>query len=428
MKQDFPLENPSHHLTVSGVSYYDANLLDNPLCFFSTKDLDRLNIDSANASGRIVKAKKGLLYVYRFKDPQSGEERVWEIQPDAKRGWCGPFDQDVIALVTNLALGSSGEIHNPIFLPSWREMARLLNRSKSNTNLIRNSVERVAATVIETNAYTLKSEKGKRISATNEERSTQFIFTLWSYFREGKVLPDGSRTDAITLWLNEPFVSALRSFYLRPFDYDYFLDLSPLAKRIYLIQGRKFFGLKRSPYTKEEYQQWCLQLPIVPQVHLSKAKERLDSNAHKELIGTGFLEGVEWIGSQKRPPWEIRYYPGPRAREEVKQGKHRLRRLNAQETHQNAKDGRFSAHDWLAQLSQDLKDTSGKNSGFYFKLGKAVSRGLIRDSLIWSSLSIAKDTMRTHRLKKEMSACFTDELKRSLQQSGKDLKEILSKV
>jgi hypothetical protein len=166
----------------------------------------------------------------------------------------------------------------------------------------------------------------------------------------------------------------------------------------------------------------------VPQVHLSKAKERLDSNAHKELISTGFLEGVEWIGTQKRPPWEIRYYPGPRAREEVKQGKHRLRRLNAQETHQNAKDGRFSAHDWLAQLTQDLKDTSGKNSGFYFKLGKAISQGLIRDSLIWSSLSIAKDTMRTHRLKKEMSACFTDELKRSLQQHGKDLKEILSKV
>jgi hypothetical protein len=418
--------NPKR-LFKEGLGYYDVNLVDNPFCIFSKKDLERLNSESDHTSGRIIKASKGIIYRYTFTDPATKVARFWTIQPDAILGWPGPLDQDFLGFVKYYALNGGLIGNNMLELPSWRDICKMMGDRGVHPARVKECAQRIAGTVIKTDSFFVKDTAGNRNLAHRTERDPDYIFTLWSYFRRGESLPDGTSTERVVLWLNEPFLSSLKSFHVRPFDYAYFQELPALAKRIYLIQGRKFFGLKRSAYTKEEYKSWCLQLPLAPQDFLSKAKERLH-NAHQALIETQFLEEVEWIGSQKRPPWEIRYYPGPRAREEVKQGKHRLRRLNAQETHQNAKDGRFNAHDWLAQLSQDLKDTSGKNSGFYFKLGKAISQGLIRDSLIWSSLSIAKDTMRTHRLKKEMSACFTDELKRSLQQSGKDLKEILSKV
>jgi len=430
----------------SRLSYYEENLITNPFCVFSTQDLKKLllPVDEDDSNTLVVgdTNTKRVMLVYRYKDPYTGSSVVWKLKPDSERGNPGPVDQDVIALIQRLALESN--LQNPLVLPSWRSMAKQIGRTTASgryATLVRESVQRIAATVIETNIFYIKDESGKRVKAPFLNPSVQqnvsypfddehYIFTLWTYCEKGVSLPDGSRAETACVWLNSPWRESLRSFYARPIDFEYFVNLPPLAKRIYLLQGRKFYGLRDSEYSVESYDEWCRQLPVSRQHYFSKAQQ-VFQRAHTSLIETGFLADVEWIGSKKLKPWAIRYYPGERAKSEISEGKARAtRRAKAiQQPFDATQIGR-----WVAFLSERLEDAQEQNKGYYIKLENLILRNLLRSSVIEQAVGLAREDRELGNLRTTLSQSFTDHLKRLLwPESSKEdrnskFKDLLGKV
>jgi hypothetical protein len=133
-------------------------------------------------------------------------------------------------------------------------------------------------------------------------------------------MPYGAVAEKNYLWLSSLYLDSINDNYVKPIDYTYFQSLKNcIAKRLYELLGIKFYGLrnKREKFFRIGYLNLYRLLPITPQKHLSKAKENLNP-AHNELIQTGFLAKVEYEITKDRNSFNLLYFPGERARREIK--------------------------------------------------------------------------------------------------------------
>ncbi len=403
-----------------GPVWCERNLMRFPLAILSRTDFQELLKQSA-ATGNT------LSYEYTGDD---GQLRRWVLKPDIELGYPGAFDKDVLITVQKLVTDRNFPPSNPFVLPSLRRMCELMSIAPYGPNIraIKTSLERWAFTGFKTNSFYLK-DKNQYWSGS--------AFTLWSVYWKGKKLPSGGTAESTYLFFNPPFYLNLLAFYRQSLDYGYYMELPPLAKRIYELQAPKFFGLKDSRYTSEEYLDYCRRLPIVPQEYFSKAKQVLD-RAHDVLERTHFLSRVEWEGTSYKKPWFIQYYPGPRARAEIAQAKERLRRFESRQRRlttinqpQLALEGpeiRF----WVEELCQKLEASTPqqsvyktKNMPYYEALAKLILRGKLNGDKVREFLSEAFYEYHQGRIRKSRSAFFTDLLKRYLAEKGKDLKQLI---
>lgn len=405
----------------TGIAWHEINLINNPFCALSKADLPQLLMKTVSEGSQLI---------YQTIDEQAGKKLLWKVKPDIELGYPGPFDLDVITTVKKIATDNAFPPPNPLLLPSLRRICQMMKISTSgeNTQALKESLKRIASTVIETNGFYFKGT----------ERYEEEIFTLWTFHWRGTRLPDGSIADSTCLWFSPPFYKSLLSFYVRPIDYNYYLSLPPLAKRIYIIQGRKFYGLRDSEYTREEYETYCQQLPSVPQQYFSKAKQVLN-RAHQVLKQTYYLSDIRWEGTQKEKPWSILYYPGPRAEMELEEGKRRLARLQRAQ--------RREAHDdidpqqvalirvWVGDIYQKLEASSPhdeirrvKNLDYYKKLARLIVAGRLDEDLVRQGLSETYTLWRESKIRGNRSQYFTGYLKRQLKNRGQDLKALLEEV
>jgi len=104
-----------------------------------------------------------------------------------------------------------------------------------------------------------------------------------------------------------------------------------VASRLYEVLGVKFYGLrnKRENFICYRYSKLCQLLPVTPFKQLSRSKQQLNP-AHQELKDTGFISKFEWIENGKND-WLIYYWPGERARKEMKDN--RVKQLYFNEDH-----------------------------------------------------------------------------------------------
>jgi hypothetical protein len=408
-----------------GPVWSERNLTRFPLAILSRSDFQEL-LRRAAATGNTLS--------YEYTD-EDGQVRRYEIRPDMKLGYPGAFDKDVLMTVQKLITDAGFPPPNPFALPSLGYICRLMgidNHSK-NRKMIKISLKRWASTIIETNSFYLKD---KDQYWEDDDSPNGAVFTIWSVYWKGKRLPNGGTAERTYLYFNPPFYLSLLAFYMQPLDFAYYMELPPLAKRIYELQAPKFFGLKDSKYTREEYLDYCRRLPIVPQEYFSKARQVLD-RAHEVLKRTKFLSGYEWEGSSYRKPWFIKYYPGPRALAEIEQAKERLRRLEARQRRLavghapvavESPETRF----WVEELYQKLEASrpgqsvyKTKNRAYYEALARLIVRGKLSGDLVRELLSEAFYQYHQGRITKSRSAFFTDLLKRHLAQRGQDLKGLL---
>jgi hypothetical protein len=222
-------------------------------------------------------------------------------------------------------------------------------------------------------------------------------FTAFHVYFKNDRLPTGEIADAAYLDLSLPYWVSLNSSYVRPLDYAYLQILkTPLTQRLYEVLGLKFRGLKNSPYIRYDYLQLCQTLPITPQKSLKDAKKLLRSH-HRKLQETGFINKFEWRGSQSKRPWEIIYWPGERARKELKRAREFSKPQRPALT-----DSQERLLDWILEVCGDAE-----NKPAYRKIMQEYHEGLIE-----TAIGETKQAKREHRIRTTAGAYFMDTLKR----------------
>jgi len=247
-------------------------------------------------------------------------EIVWNVSANPKYGYPGPFDREVHKAVEQIIselLKEKGEIKNPITLGSLYNICNRIGINKTageNYRMIKKALERIKTTTIKS-VGTFYSKEGKQWVDDNFSLYDRVVF-------KGKELPENKIADDNYLFLGSWYLQNLNSFYIKPVDYNYLQSLkSKIASRLYEILGVKFYGLrnKRENFICYKYSKLCQLLPVTPQEYISLAKQQLDSGNH-ELQDTGFISKFDWSENGSKD-WLIYYWPGERAKEEMKRAK-----------------------------------------------------------------------------------------------------------
>jgi len=255
---------------------------------------------------------------------------LWKVSSNSEYGYPGPFDrkvQQAISEILSEILKKEGEIKNPIPLGSLYNICKRMGISESageNYRMIKKALERIRATTIKS-VGTFYSKEGKQWVDDNFSLYDRIVF-------KGKELPENEIADDNYLFLGSWYLQNLNSFYIKPVDYNYLQNLkSKIASRLYEILGVKFFGLrnKREKFICYRYSKLCQLLPVTPHEYISLAKQQLDPG-NNELRDTGFILKFDW-SENGRKDWLIYYWPGERAKEEMKRAKTRIIDLQTEE-------------------------------------------------------------------------------------------------
>jgi len=247
-------------------------------------------------------------------------EILWNVSANPKYGYPGFFDRNihkVVEQIINEALKKNSKVQNPIPLGSLYNLCKKMgieNYGGSEYQEIKNALERIRATTIKSEGTFYQKDKKQWISKS---------FSLYDgIVFKGEQLEDGKIADTNFLYLSDLYLQSLNSFYIKPIDYNYLKNLkSKIASRLYEILGVKFYGLrnKRENFICYRYSKLCQLLPITPFKQISRAKQQLDP-AHEELKKTEFLSDYQWDKNSGRD-WLIYYWPGERAKKEMRKVK-----------------------------------------------------------------------------------------------------------
>ena len=231
--------------------------------------------------------KEDQLVFERRREGERGTELVqrWEVEPPAKLGMPGPFDQDVYLAVLQLLERRGGMPRNGELAFSLYELREILGWSVSGNTYekIRQSLRRVAST-------TLTSENAFYNKA--EERFLSDTFQIWSvHFSRTR---QGQNTrERHTLRFHPVFIRNYMAQYLKGRDPTFYWSLtSPLSKRLYRLidhqrDGRLVWQTDLSALRQ--------QIPLSNYSYPSEIK-RVLRVAHEELRERGFLSGVDYEG------------------------------------------------------------------------------------------------------------------------------------
>jgi len=282
----------------------EVNLLVFPFFSLSTKGL---------------KNKTTTIYQEIIKKGDQEINLLWKVSSNSEYGYPGPFDrkvQQAISEILSEILKKEGEIRNPIHLGSLYNLCKRMkiNYSGAEYRKIKEAFKRIKTTSIES--------KGTFYSKDNNQW-VEDIFSLYDrVIFKGEKISDNEISDDNYLFLGSWYLQNLNSFYIKPIDYNYLQSLkSKIASRLYEILGVKFYGLrnKRENFICYKYSKLCQLLPITPHEYISLAKQQLDPG-NNELKDTGFISKFDWSENGNKD-WLIYYWPGERAKEEIKKGK-----------------------------------------------------------------------------------------------------------
>jgi hypothetical protein len=279
----------------------EVNLLELPFFELSTKGLRK----KTEIEYRTIKNRGNEI-----------KEILWNVSANSKYGYPGPFDREVhkaIEQIISEILKEKGEIKNPIPFSIYNLCNRMGISFKGGGNYqeTKNALERIQATVIKSeNAFYHKGKK-KWISS---------VFCLYdSVIFRGEQLEDGSIAEMNLLFLSDIYLQSLNSHNTKPIDYTYWRSLkSKIASRLYEILGVKFYGIRNKEGCPIcfKYSTLCQLLPVTPYRYFSDAKRQLNSG-NDELKDTGFISKYEWSENGKKN-WLIKFWPGERAKEEIR--------------------------------------------------------------------------------------------------------------
>ncbi|MDD5013880.1 MAG: replication initiator protein A [Atribacterota bacterium] len=246
-------------------------------------------------------------------------EIIWNVSANAKYGYPGLFDREVHKVIEQIIseiLKKEGEIKNPIPFSIYDLCNRMEITTSGGKNYrkAKEALERIRMTGIKSEGAFYHKGKKEWLSK---------VFGLYdSIIFRGEQLEDGSIAEKNLLYLGNIYLQSLNSFNIKSIDYTYWRSLkSKIASRLYEILGIKFYGLrnKKEGFIRYKYSTLCQLLPVTPHSYISSAKRQLNSS-NNELKDTGFISKYEWNENGSKD-WLIYYWPGERAKEEMKRAK-----------------------------------------------------------------------------------------------------------
>jgi len=246
-------------------------------------------------------------------------EIIWNVSANTKYGYPGLFDREVHKVIEQIIseiLKKDGEIKNPISFSIYDLCNRMEITTSGGKNYrkVKEALERIRMTGIKSEGAFYHKGKKEWISK---------VFGLYdSIIFRGEKLEDGSIAEKNLLSLGNIYLQSLNSFNIKPIDYTYWRSLeSKIASRLYEILGIKFYGVrnKKEGFIRYKYSTLCQLLPVTPHEYISSAKRQLNPG-NNELRDSGFVSKYEWRENGNND-WLIYYWPGERAKKEMKKAK-----------------------------------------------------------------------------------------------------------
>ena len=293
------------------------NKLDLPKIINS--EVNFLNFPFFALSTKGLKNKTKTIYQKIIDKENKGINFLWKVTSNSEYGYPGPFDREVHKVIEQLiseALKKEGEVKNPIPLGSFYNICKKMDLEKyggREYKKIKEAFTRIKTTSIESKGTFYSKDKKQWV---------EDIFNLYDrVIFKGEKISDKEIADDNYLFLGSWYLQSLNSFYIKPIDYTYLQSLkSKIASRLYEILGVKFYGIrnKKNCDIHFKYSTLCQLLPVKPYRYFSDAKRQLDSG-NNELKDTGFISNFKWSENGKQD-WLIYYWPGERAKKEMKNG------------------------------------------------------------------------------------------------------------
>ena len=249
-----------------------------------------------------------LLRRIEFKETQHrGNETfeiVWTVIPHPDFGLPRDFERRLQRAVEHSISNLPRPISNPVPLPNFREMARLMGITC--TGRFVKKVKQGFMAMMMTGIMSKRSYYNKLKKAWIEEGFHLYDKIIF----KGEQLSDGRTADRNYAYFTSGYIDNLNSMYVRPLDFEYLKSLRPIASRLYELLGVKFFG--HQEYIQYKYSTLCKLLPVCRQKSMSRSRQQLETS-HAELKKTGFLSNYMWIPIDGvKDDWYIKYIPGKR--------------------------------------------------------------------------------------------------------------------
>jgi len=251
---------------------------------------------------------------------RKGNERLevaWSVFSNPEFGYPGPFDKAVHKAIEQIIGRLPFPIQNPISIGSLYNLCIIMGIDSGGAQYrkIKEALQRITFTgIVSKNAF--YSGKKRQWIEESFHLYERMIF-------KGKEMPNGEVADTNYLYLNSWYLDNINAHYVKPIDWKYYKSLeTSVAQRLYELLSVKFYGLltKKGKCIAYKYSTLCDLLPLSRQKYPSDVKKVLGP-AHTKLKKTGFLADWDWEElpqKRKENDWLIRYYPGQRAREEIK--------------------------------------------------------------------------------------------------------------
>lgn len=325
---------------------------------------------------------------FRKEVKRDGEklEVVWKVMSNPEYGYPGPFDKKVHRVIEQIIEEQDFPVSNPIQFSIYSLCKRLdISTGGSNYRKIKETLERLITTSIKSKGTFYRKGKKRWIDKT---------FHLYDgLIYKGEELEDGAIAETNYLFLNDIYLESINERYVKPLDFQYYESLDTnVAKRLYELLGVKFFGIHKTDhnYIRYKYTTLCDLLPLSRHRYPSDVKRQLEP-AHEELQKGKFLSSVNWkkVGNEK--DWYISYFPGRKAKEEIK------RFDSMKDPNEPEQEGllkpvekyeSFSSlnkdEDEVERLVERMIETLGKgeqNDKFYYKIARHCPKNVINMAL-----------------------------------------------
>ena len=263
-------------------------------------------------------SKREEIKIEETKRTQDGEMKIlWWVTRDIKNQFPGDFEKRLHRAIEQIINTLPKPIENPLRIGSLRYIAKLMGinpDSGKNRQDIQQAFDNLVTTSIKAQGtFQLKEDKSRRFL-----KDTFHLYDRVIY--KGEKTPDGSIADCICLMLGSWYLQNINSSYVMPLDWKFYNKLQgPLTTRMYEFLSVYFFVALQNnfKYYDISYSKICAYFPLVRYQTYGEARRQL-KKAHTALVEHQYLDNVKWLETAKADDWSIRYYIGPRARDEYK--------------------------------------------------------------------------------------------------------------
>ena len=260
----------------------------------------------------LTKTEKIAIHI-RQKGEIGETEIYWTVSPSREYGEPRQLAYKLDTLVINRRIDEAGRpIPKLIRMGSLRDICKELELTPSGDNFsgIR--------TALLQNASAFITAKLMYRGADRLSRKFEAAFSRYSVVFTGEELPDGTKADAVYIFLNEHYWKLLNKVQFRPLDYEYQKNLKPAAHRFYELLSFAIFGAlsKKRGEARLVYSDYCLRAPQERYFDRAQVQKQM-YKIHRPHLESQYLAEIRYekcVDTEGNADWEIYYTPGARAK------------------------------------------------------------------------------------------------------------------